>query len=182
MNVTLKDLRKAGACYEGYNRVVCALKGIPFNGKVDRYMRYRHEEPISVATIIDSNGLADARWALRCVVGHDRELRLFAVWCARQVPQDSVCTETLNVAERYANGQATDEERSAAESAAESAARSAAWAAAESAAWAAARSAAWAAAESAAESAAWAAARSAAWAAQADMLRKMCKGEAPWNT
>jgi hypothetical protein len=78
----------------------------------------------------------------------------------------------------------TDEERSAAESAAmsaawsaaESAARSAALSAAESAARSAARSAAmsaaWSAAESAAESAAWSAAESAALGSQADIVRR----------
>jgi hypothetical protein len=89
----------------------------------------------------------------------DRDLRLFAVWCAREsfklqevVDQRSI--EACNVAERFAMGNATVKELAAAESAAESAARGAAWGAA----W----DAAWSAAESAAESAAWGAARNAA--------------------
>ena len=64
----------------------------------------------------------------------DKSLRLFAVWCARQalaIPgnESEVCSNTCDVAERYANGEATDEELAAA--------RAAAWAAA----WAAARAA-----------------------------------------
>ena len=77
----------------------------------------------------------------------DRELRLFAVWCAReafklQTSIDQRSIEAVNCAERYANGEATDDELSAARSAAVLAAWSAAWSA-ELAAW----SAAWSAAE-----------------------------------
>ena len=53
----------------------------------------------------------------------DRELRIFAVWCARQalaIPgnENEVCSKTCDVAERYANGHATDEELNAARNAA----------------------------------------------------------------
>ena len=45
----------------------------------------------------------------------DKELRLFAVWCAREALKlvdnpDPRSVEACNVAERYANGEATDEE------------------------------------------------------------------------
>jgi hypothetical protein len=100
---------------------------------------------------------------------NDRALRLFAVWCARSVPQtDPRCNAAIDCAERFANGIAAMAELSAAWSAARSAAESA-WSAARSAALSAARSAAlsaaWSAAESAAESAARSAAESAAWSA-----------------
>ena len=112
----------------------------------------------------------------------DRELRLFAVWSARQVQHlmtDSRSLAALDVAERHANGEATDEELAAAGAAAWDAARAAAWAAARVAAWGAARDAAgaaawdaaWAAAGDAAGDAARAAAWDAAWAAQAEWLR-----------
>jgi hypothetical protein len=104
----------------------------------------------------------------------DRELRLFAVWSVRQVRhlmKDSRSIAALDVAERHANGQATDEELAAAWAAARDAARAAARAAA----WDAARAAAWAAAGAAAGAAARAAARAAAWdaarAAQTAYLR-----------
>ncbi len=101
----------------------------------------------------------------------DRPLRLFAIWCARNAPlvdgrktgdllTDPRSLAALEVAERYADNNATDEELAAAETAAWAAAWDA-WAAAETAAWAAAETAAWA----AAETAAWAAAEAAAWAA-----------------
>ena len=98
----------------------------------------------------------------------DRDLRLFAVWCARKalaIPgcENEVCSNTCDVAERYANGEATKEELAAA--------RAAAWAAAWAAARAAARDAAWAAARDAAMDAAWAAARDAAMDAQIEHLK-----------
>ena len=114
----------------------------------------------------------------------DRTLRPFAVWCARNTPlsdgrktgdllTDPRSLAALEVAERYANGNATDGELDAACAAAWDAARAAAGAAA----WIAAADAAWAAAWVAARDAAWAAARAAAGdaaeAAQANQLRTM---------
>jgi len=112
---------------------------------------------------------------------NDKTARLFAVWCAREALKlvdnpDPRSVEAVNVAERYANGQADDEDLNAAWdaawdaawAAARAAARAAAWAAAEAAAEDAAWAAAWAAAGAAAEAAAWAAAEAAAWAATED--------------
>jgi hypothetical protein len=92
----------------------------------------------------------------------DKELRLFAVFCARSIEHlltDDRSRNAIDVAERFANGEATDDELVTAREAAREAARAAeghaAWAAgAAGAAWAA-----WAAraAEGAAAWAAWAA-------------------------
>jgi hypothetical protein len=170
--VTLKALRKAEACVSGYNKVVCSLSGKEFNPKRKTYIRYKHEGQISILSIIESNGIYDALWATRCVTGNDRDLRLFAVWCARQVLRlmtDKRSINAIDTAERYANGKATDAELAAAWAATRDAARAAAGVAARDASWAAAgvaaRDASWAAAWAAARAAAWAAARDAAWAA-----------------
>ena len=196
-NVTLKSLRDAGACTEGYNKVVRALQGKPFtadDANRETYIRFAHKQPIPIVDILKSNNLDDALWALRCVQGHDRDLRLYAVWCARQVEHlmtDQRSKDALGVAERHANGLATDEELDASGLATDEELDAAAWAAARAAAWAAARDAAWAA-RDAARAAAWAAraaardaARAAAWdavlEAQSEMLVKMCNGEAPWQ-
>ena len=85
-----------------------------------------------------------------------RTLLLFAVWCARQALSqvdnpDPRSIAACDVAERFANGNATRDELDAA------------WEAAWAAAWAAARDAAWDAARDAARAAAWEAAWSAAW-------------------
>ena len=92
--------------------------------------------------------------ATRPGVLDDRALRQFAVWSARQVQHlmtDPRSLTALDVAERHADGLATDEELHAARAAAGDAAWAAAWAAAGDAAWAAARAAAWDAAWAAAE-------------------------------
>jgi hypothetical protein len=78
--------------------------------------------------------VSDRIWtATRPGVLTDRELRLFAVWCARQVQHlmiDKRSLDALDVAERYANGEATDEGLAAARDAAGEAAWEAAWEAA----------------------------------------------------
>ncbi len=105
----------------------------------------------------------------------DRELRLFAVFCARQVEHlltDQRSKDAIDTAEKFAKGEATYEELAAAEAAAWAAAR----AAARVAAWAADRDAAWA----AARVAAWDAARVAAWAADRDAARAAAR-VAAWD-
>ena len=105
----------------------------------------------------------------------DKLMRLFAVWCARQVQHlmtDARSIVALDVAEKFANGLATKDElfaaryaaRTAARDAALDAARDAAWYAASDAAW----YAAWYAARYAARDAVWDAASDAAWAAAWD--------------
>ena len=112
--------------------------------------------------------------ATREKVLDDRTLRLFACFCARQVwhlLRDERSRNAVVVAERHADGLATDEELkaawTAAGTAAWTAAGTAAWEAAGTAAGTAARAAAWTAARAAARAAAWdaawAAARAAAW-------------------
>lgn len=91
-------------------------------------------------------------------------LRLFAVWCARQVQhlmKDQRSIAAIDVAERFANGLATKEELAAARDAACGAALEAAWEAA------------WEAAQDAAHDAAHDAAQDAAWDAQVKRLREM---------
>ena len=213
--VTLKALRQEGACFSGYNKVVRALQGLPFTREDDQrdtYIHFAHEEAVPLSSILESNGLDDALWSLRCLKDLDRDLRSFAVWCARQVEhlmEDQRSKDALDVAERYSNGEATEEEleaacdaawtaawdaASAAASAAAcdaasaaacdaayDAARTAACDAARIAAWDAARTAARDAARDAARGAEWGAAWGAARAVQKEMFLKMCNGEAPWQ-
>jgi hypothetical protein len=169
MKTALTAIRKHGPCEDGWKKLLTHL------GKTKA-----DDEPLFIITILDSNGLDDALWCLRAVEGCDREIRLYAVWCARQVQHlmtDPRSLAALDVTERYAQGMAMDDELAAARAAARAAAGAAAWAAA----WAAARAAAWAAAWDAARDAAWAAghaARAAAWYAarqsQAARLREVC--------
>lgn len=150
MKTTLNAIRDHHPCADGWKKLLANL------GKTaaDDY-------PLSLITILDSNGIDDALWCLRAVYDHDKEIRLFAVWCARQVQHlmtDRRSVAALDVAERFANGDATKEELDAAEAAAGAAARAASGSAARAAAWDAARAAARAEAGGAAWSAAWSAA------------------------
>jgi len=95
------------------------------------------DESLPFSVILDSNGLEDALWCCYAAPEYNRVWRLYAVWCARQgqyLMTDQRSLNALGVAERYANGQATDKELSAAKDAAEDA-----WGAARAAAGAAAR-------------------------------------------
>jgi hypothetical protein len=150
---TLNAIRAHDPCVDGWAKLLAHL------GKTGP-----DDEPLPLVVILDSNGLDDALWALRAVTCEDARIRRYAVWCARQVQHlmdDPRSLAALDVAERYAEGLATDAELRAAWAAAEAAA----WGAARAAAEGAARAAAWAAAENAAHAVAWGAARAAALAA-----------------
>ena len=148
MYTTLKKIRSHHPCKEGWKKLLQHL-GKPFEDS----------EPLTILTVLESNGLDDALWCLRAVDGCEKDVRLFAVWCARQVQHlmaDPRSIAALEVAERFANGAATSDELATARDAA----RDAAWGAAWDAAWDAARDAAW----------------DAAWAAQEARLRQLLSG------
>lgn len=158
ITTTLNRIRAHSPCREGWAKLLRHL------GKNEA-----DDEPLPFSVIVTSNGLDDALWCCRAEPGHDREWRLFAVWCARQVPHlltDPRSIAALDVAERYANGAATQDELAAAGDATEAAAWATAGAAAETVAWAAAEAATEAATEAAARATAWVTARAAARAAQ----------------
>jgi len=114
MKTTLNHIRSHSPCADGWAKLLRHL------GKTQA-----DDEPLSIITVLDSNGLDDALWCLRAVTGHDREIRLYTVWCARQVQHlmtDPRSIAALDVAERHANGAATDAELDAASAAASAAA------------------------------------------------------------
>lgn len=148
MQTTLNKIRTHSPCEDGWKRLLTNL------GKTKP-----DDEPLDLTTILESNGLDDALWCLRAVDGHEREMRLFAVECARSVQhlmKDKRSINALDVAERFANGEATQQELMAARAAA----RAAAWYAAQDAAWAAARD----------------VGMDAAWAAKTNLFILMCEG------
>ena len=164
METTLNAIRSKGPCSEGWKKLLTNL------GKTAA-----DDEPLSLITILDSNGLDDALWCLRAVTGHDKEIRLFAVWCARQVQhlmKDPRSINALDVAERFANGDATKEELEAAFAEAWAAANSEANAAAKPEVRGATWSAVWTASNYVANSVIWAE----GWAAQEDKFRELISG------
>ena len=161
MFTTLNDIRSKSPCESGWQTLLKSLN----KTKAD-------DEPVSFEFILDSNGLDDALWCCRAAPQYDREWRLFAVWCAKQVQYlntDQRVTYAINIAEKFANGEATFEQLVGANDAAHDAALDGANDAASYAASAAAnatRDASWNAASAAVVSAS-AAVSAAAWAANA---------------
>ena len=153
MNTTLNKIRSYRPCEDGWENLLTYLRKTEAD-----------DEPLSIRTILGSNGVEDAIWALRAVDDHKREIRLFAADCAESVlhiyedahPGDDRPRKAIEAARRYANGEISAEELEEARAAAGAAARKAAWYVAGYAALAA-RNAAWAAgyARKAAENAAW---------------------------
>ena len=114
ITTTLNRIRAHSPCREGWEKLLAGL------GKTKA-----DDDPLPFARIVEINGLDDALWCSRAEPQHEREWRLFAVWCARQVQHlmtDARSIAALDVAERYANGQATDGEWAAAWAAARAAA------------------------------------------------------------
>ena len=129
ITTTLNRIWAHKPCVDGWSKLLAGL------GK-----KRPDDEPLPYATILCINGLEDALWATRAEPEYAKEWRLFAIWCARRVQHlmsDPRSIAAIDVAERYAHGEASDGELYAA--------RAAAWAAAQDAAWATARDAAWAA-------------------------------------
>ena len=117
ITTTLNDIRAHAPCASGWTKLLSAL------GKTKA-----DDEPIALVTILESNGLDDALWCLRAVKGHEREMRLFAVACARRVQNlmtDPRSLAALDVAERFAHAEATHVELHAARDAARAAAEAA---------------------------------------------------------
>jgi hypothetical protein len=155
MTTTLARIKEHNPCADGW------LKLLEHLGKTEA-----DEEPLPYLVILESNGLEDALWACRAEPRYDREWRLYAVWCAEQVSHlmtDARSHAALQVARRFANGEATREELDAAGAAARAAGD--AWGDAWAAAWEAAGAAVWAAALTPAGAVTWDVARAAVWAA-----------------
>jgi hypothetical protein len=123
---TLKQLRKEKACISDYNKLVCSLSGKTYDEKKETYIRYKHDAPINLLTILESNDVQDCLWSLRAVNHPEIEkiARHIACDCADIVANDEL-KDIIAVSRKFADGNATNNELSAA--------RSAAWSAAESA-------------------------------------------------
>ena len=146
---TLKQIRSHSPCEDGYKKLVKSLGGLS----------YGEDAPITFKQIYESNGYDDTLWCLRTV-----DEKWFPLWrhfaCdaaddVRHLMIDDRSLNAIDVARRFADGLATEEELTAA--------------------WYAARAAAGDAAGNAAGAAARAAAGAAAGYAQMQRLFKYCE-------
>lgn len=126
LHTTFALLRKHGACAHGYEELAKSLGGVT---------KYGNDTPILFVQILDSNGVDDCLWALRATPAdqtsaRDRTARLIACDFAEQLlsswqkerPNDTRVADCIAVARRYAEGNASEEERIAAWRAASNAA------------------------------------------------------------
>ena len=120
MYTTLNKIREHSPCKDGWETLLKHL------GKTKP-----DDEPLSLLTVLESNGLDHALWCFRAVDGFEKEKLLLSVTYARDVehlmPAES--KKALDVFDRYASGLATQEEFDAARRAASDASY-AAWSAA----------------------------------------------------
>ena len=176
MNTTLNEIRSHDPCSDGWEKLLKHLGKL----KAD-------DEPLSYIEILESNGINDAIWALRCAdTEYSYIVRLFAAKCAESVlhiyeknyPDDPRVKNCINTSRMYAldlvDNAARDAARAAARAAARDAARDASWDADRAADRNAARDAAWAADRAADRDDAWDAARAAARAADRDASSAAC--------
>lgn len=120
INTTLKDIRAASPCSDGWAKLLAHLGKSRAEAKND-------VTPLPVLTVLESNGIDDALWVLDSAVGNRMLCRLFAADCAervlhvfeRECPDNTRPREAINAAR---NPDATNEELATA--------RYAAWAAA----------------------------------------------------
>jgi hypothetical protein len=114
MNTTLNAIREHNPCTDGWQKL------LKFLGKTEA-----DDEPLSIPTILESNGIDDALWALRAVEGKDKEIRLMAADFAESVlhlfeaeyPTDDRPRKAIQAARDYANGLITLEQLNAARTA-----------------------------------------------------------------
>lgn len=100
ITTTLNRIREHKPCTGGWEKLLKHLnKTQPDN------------ELLPYSVIVESNGIDDAVWCCRAEPQYAKEWRLFAVWCARRVQHliwNDRDIKALDIAERYAEGKATD--------------------------------------------------------------------------
>jgi hypothetical protein len=79
IKITLNQIRARDPGPAGWAKVLKAQGGK--NADFDK--------PFPLSSILDSNGLDDTLWVLRCLPEHDSLWRLYEVWCARNAAEDA---------------------------------------------------------------------------------------------
>lgn len=83
MFVTLRHLRENGACFSGYNKVVCSLKNIDYIER-SRYISFKYDGKISIEYIAKSNNVRDALWAFS-TINKKVDDTMLSIWIARRI-------------------------------------------------------------------------------------------------
>ena len=118
LTTTLNRIWDCSPCEDGWEQ------GLAAAGKLQG-----DDDPITYAAIIDAVGLENALWCCRAEPQYTNIWRRYAVWRAKQVQHlmtDARSVAALEVAERHAEGLATDDELAAAIAAAIAAAEASA--------------------------------------------------------
>ena len=105
ITITLNEIKKHRPCILGWRT---AIEGL---GDID------HDQPFPVSRLLDTNGLDNTLWVLRCLPDYEHLWRLYNVWCAKQVAHlmsDNRSLAVIAVAEQYALGLCGSERLSAA--------------------------------------------------------------------
>jgi len=115
LRTTFRLLRQYGACTSGYKKLAQHIRDQHGTSPED----YGMDRPIAIATILESNGQADAFWSLRATQEpSDQFTRLLACDFAEHVlpifearrPNDQRPRKAIEVARRFARGQADRDE------------------------------------------------------------------------
>ena len=109
--ITLQRIKDCRPCGDGWKKLLKSKGGT----KADMNLTF------PLTDVLDSNDLEATLWCLNCFLDHHNLWKKYSVWCARQVQhlmKDQRSIDALDVAERYANGEATDSELDAASAAA----------------------------------------------------------------
>lgn len=113
LTTTLNDIRKHGPCEGGWKNLLSHL------GKTRA-----DNEPLDMRTVLESNGVPDFMWCLRVLPSeHDNAVRLLACDIAERALRFVPAGEerpraAIETARRFAHGDATEDELSAARDAA----------------------------------------------------------------
>ncbi len=110
ISTTLNRIRAHGPCADGWDKLLAGL------GKTRA-----DDESLPYSQIARISGLEAALWATRCEPQHAGKWRLFTIGCVRRTRNlmtDPRSVTALDVGERHARGEATDDELAAARDAA----------------------------------------------------------------
>ncbi|MCC5848519.1 MAG: hypothetical protein JJU29_10515 [Verrucomicrobia bacterium] len=88
MKTTLNEIRRHSPCYSSWVNLLKHLGKTKPDGT-----------PLSLLTILESNGFQDTLWCLRAVKGHDRTIKRYLLWCADRL-RDLADTETIEILDR----------------------------------------------------------------------------------